>query len=193
MDPSCLFWNGIHRELFLSKTAITVDQLHTFLLVCYLFCIKIQCKKINRPLSKIGKKKMGKVTQISHERNSHWGNKMYQKKIKSEDPRFDPLVGQVEEQFFLYLQSQLVCRLVCAWSPRPFVCTARTQICVHVKDPISICHKRVGSTAGGMETRKHCTQEEKKKLGSARTMSARFLWGKLPKFHVHWHWDKKVI
>ena len=38
--------------------------------------------------------------------------------------------------------------LVCAWPP--FVCTACTQMCVHVKDPISICRKRVGFTAGGM-------------------------------------------
>ena len=42
----------------------------------------------------------------------------------------------------------------------PFVCAARTQICVHVKHPISICRKRVGITAGGMETRKYCTEGE---------------------------------
>ena len=42
-----------------------------------------------------------------------------------------------------------------------FMCTARTQICAHVKNPISICRKRVGITAGGMETRKHCTQDTK--------------------------------
>ena len=57
--------------------------------------------------------------------------------------------------------SQLLCRLVCAWPP--FVCAARTQICAHVNDPISICRKRVGLTAGGMETRKHCTQKKKKR------------------------------
>ena len=42
-----------------------------------------------------------------------------------------------------------------------FVCTARTYNCAHVKDPISISRKRVGLRAGGMETRKHCTQGEK--------------------------------
>ena len=39
---------------------------------------------------------------------------------------------------------------------------ARTQICAHVKDPTSICCKRVGLTASDMETQKHCTQGVKK-------------------------------
>ena len=38
-----------------------------------------------------------------------------------------------------------------------FVCTACTQIYAHVKDPKSICRKRVGLTTGDMETRKHRT------------------------------------
>ena len=66
-----------------------------------------------------------------------------------------PWWGRVRH-IFSVPPTQLLCRLVCAWPP--FVCAARTQICVHVKDPISICRKRVGLTAGGMETRKHCTQ-----------------------------------
>ena len=41
----------------------------------------------------------------------------------------------------------------------PFMCAARTQICVHVKDPISICRQRVGLTAGGMVTQKQCVAE----------------------------------
>ena len=53
--------------------------------------------------------------------------------LKSEDPGFDPLAGQGE--------SQLLCRLVCAWPP--FVCMAHSPICAYVKDPITICHKRV--------------------------------------------------
>ena len=39
--------------------------------------------------------------------------------------------------------------------------TDRTaQVCAHVKDPMSICRKRVGITAGGVqsETQKYCTQ-----------------------------------
>ena len=41
------------------------------------------------------------------------------------------------------------------------VCTARTQMCAHVKDPISIYRTRVGLTASGMNSRKHCTQHRK--------------------------------
>ena len=44
----------------------------------------------------------------------------------------------------------------------PFVYTARTQMYAHVKDPVSTCRTRVGLTAGGMKTRKHCTQERGK-------------------------------
>ena len=40
----------------------------------------------------------------------------------------------------------------------PLVCTTRTGMCTHIKDPTSICRKRVGLTAGDTETRKHCTQ-----------------------------------
>ena len=39
--------------------------------------------------------------------------------------------------------------------------STRTQICAHVKDPTLICRTRVGLTASGMKTRKHCTQEKK--------------------------------
>ena len=42
----------------------------------------------------------------------------------------------------------------------------RTHIYTHIKDSIRICRKRVGPTAGGMETRKHCSGGSKK-LGSA--------------------------
>ena len=38
------------------------------------------------------------------------------------------------------------------WCLPPFVRTARTQMCAPVKDPIYICLKRVGLTAGGIET-----------------------------------------
>ena len=77
--------------------------------------------------------------------------------FKPEDPGFDPLAEQGEKQFSV-ARSQLVGRLACAWTP--FVCTARTHICPHVKDPISICRKRVGLTVAGMETRKHWTEEK---------------------------------
>ena len=65
------------------------------------------------------------------------------------------------------------------------MCTARTQIYTHVKDPISICYKRVGITANGVETQKHCTQG---KGGSwvvpYYTMAAHFPWEKQPEFPV---------
>ena len=38
----------------------------------------------------------------------------------------------------------------CVWPP--FVCTARTQICAHVKDPRSISRKRVGFTCENTKT-----------------------------------------
>ena len=68
--------------------------------------------------------------------------------FKYEDPRF------------FVPPNQLLCRLIRAWPA--FVCTARTEISAHVKDPIFICRKSVDLTAGGMETRKHCIQEGEK-------------------------------
>ena len=76
--------------------------------------------------------------------------------------------------------SQLVCR---------FVCTARTQMCAHVKDPISISRKRLGLTAGSMETRKHCTQGRKQ----AGLLRPRIYYPRKTAQFVHaLHWDKKV-
>ena len=76
------------------------------------------------------------------------------------------------------------------------MCTARTHICAHVKDPISICRKRVGLTAGGMKTRKHCVQEEKEKkkkmLGSAVLWLLAFPGGKQPEFAVHCTGTRKL-
>ena len=44
-----------------------------------------------------------------------------------------------------------------------FVCKARTQMCTHVKDPVSIKSKKeYGLTVRGMETRKHRTQKKKR-------------------------------
>ena len=54
--------------------------------------------------------------------------------------------GQGEGQFFSVSPSQLLCRLnlfVPDPPHPPFVCTARTQICAHVKDPIAICRKKI--------------------------------------------------
>ena len=77
---------------------------------------------------------------------------------------FDPLAGQGQKLFFCLSESTLV-------HPPPSLCVLHTQMCAHVKDPISICRQRVALTAGGMETRKHCTyigkQNKKENLGSA--------------------------
>ena len=86
--------------------------------------------------------------------------------FKSEDPGFDPLAGQGEEPVFYPSKSINSCADLFVPDP-PLVCMAHTQICAHVKDPISICHNRLGLTAGSVETRKHCTHEKKKMLGSA--------------------------
>ena len=79
--------------------------------------------------------------------------------------RFDPVASQCEGQTLCSSESTLVQNCLCL---TPFVCTARTHICAHVKYPISTCRKGVGLAAGCMETRKHCTQEKnrKKNLGS---------------------------
>ena len=76
-----------------------------------------------------------------------------------------PWRGKGRGQFFSVPQSQHLCRLVCACPPPPpppllRVYGTHPQICAHVKDFISICRKRVGLIDGGMETRKHCIQEE---------------------------------
>ena len=73
----------------------------------------------------------------------------------SKEPGFDPLAWQRVGQYVFVPSSELLCKLVCVWPS--FVCTARTQICSHVKSHVSICCKRVGIRAGGTETRKHCT------------------------------------
>ena len=54
-----------------------------------------------------------------------------------------PSLGRVRSSFFLFPLPppiQLLCKLVCAWPT--CVCTAHSQICVRVKDPVSICRKK---------------------------------------------------
>ena len=63
------------------------------------------------------------------------------------------------------------------------MCTTRTQICVHVKDSVSIYRKRTNPTVGGGNTKTLHTGG--KKSGLRRTMAARFLRGQQPEFHVH--------
>ena len=74
--------------------------------------------------------------------------------------------------FFSVPLNQLLDRLLCALTPPPPPTPTSTlrvygthpNICANVKDPISICRKKkVGITAGGMETRKHGIHENEKK------------------------------
>ena len=89
--------------------------------------------------------------------------------------------------------SQLLCRHCMCRNPPPPLHTHGTQICMHVKDPISICHKRVGLTASGTETRKHCTQEKKKKSWVAPYYGCLLSLGKAACISCALHWDKKVM
>ena len=73
------------------------------------------------------------------------------------------------------------------------MCTARTDLCAHVKDPISICRKRLGLTACGMVTQLwiHLTSNELI-LGSATLSQLAFLGESGPNFHGgKSHWDNK--
>ena len=86
--------------------------------------------------------------------------------FKSEDPGSDPPVGLGDGQCSCPSESTLVQTLFAPNPPpplpppppppSPFVCTARIQICARVEAPVCTCRKRLGLTAGGMETRNHC-------------------------------------
>ena len=80
--------------------------------------------------------------------------------FKSEDPGFDPLERQGEKPFFCPSELTLVQTCLCLYRP-PFVCVTCTQICAHVKDPISICHKR-GLTVGVFKHENIAHRKEKK-------------------------------
>ena len=95
----------------------------------------------------------------------------------------------VKDHLFSVHPSQLLCRLVCA--RHPFVCMGCTQLWVHVKDPISICRKRVGLTAGGTQTWIHCTQEQE--IWVALYYICSLSSGKAAWISGALHWDNKVI
>ena len=67
--------------------------------------------------------------------------------FKFEDPGFDPPTGQCEAQFSGPSESTLVQTCACLTPLRVYIRHA-IHLCPHVKDPISICHKRVGLTTG---------------------------------------------
>ena len=65
-----------------------------------------------------------------------------------------PWRGRVKGSFFLSLRVNSCADLFVPNAP--FARTARTQICAHVKDPLSISRKRVGLTTAVMVTQKQC-------------------------------------
>ena len=65
-----------------------------------------------------------------------------------------PWLGRVRDIFFC--PSELTLVQTCLYMDPASCVMARTQICAHVKDPLSICRKRVGLTAGGILTHKYC-------------------------------------
>ena len=75
----------------------------------------------------------------------------------------------------------------CLWHIYPFILI----FCAHV-NPISVCRKRVGLTAGSMKSWKHCTHEKgkrkEKKMGSAVLWLLAFPW-KAARIVRAWHWD----
>ena len=78
------------------------------------------------------------------------GSVVRESEFKSEDPGFDPWAGQGEGQFFCPSEVNSYVDLFLLDPPS---CVQHApKICAHVKDPISSCCKRVGLTAGGMET-----------------------------------------
>ena len=119
--------------------------------------------------------------------------------FKSEDPGFDPLAGQGKLQFLYSSESTLVQIGLCLSLLRVYYVTHPNG--AHVKDPVSICRKRVGITAGGMETRKHCTHKvgggggggDAGELGSAALWLLVFTPGKASRIVCAKHWDEKVI
>ena len=71
--------------------------------------------------------------------------------FQSKVPGFDSLAEQAGEGQFFKNPSESSPVQTCLQVPDPpFMCTARTQMCGHVKDPISICRKRIGLTAVGI-------------------------------------------
>ena len=64
--------------------------------------------------------------------------------------------GSVRKSFFLSLGVNSCTHLFVPdppLPPSPFVCTARTQMCSHVKDPIPTCCKRADLTVSGTVTK----------------------------------------
>ena len=98
-----------------------------------------------------------------------------------------PWWGRVRNIFFVP-PSQLLCKLLCAWPP--FVCAARTLICVHVKEPISICGKRASQLV--IWKHKNTAHRKKQKSWVAPYCGCSLSPGKAAQMSHALHWDKKT-
>ena len=58
-----------------------------------------------------------------------------------------PWWGRVRNSFSVSPESTLVQTYLCLTL---YMCTAHTEMCAHIKDPLSICCRRVGHTTSGM-------------------------------------------
>ena len=81
--------------------------------------------------------------------------------FKSKDVWFNPLVGQGEEQFFCPSVNSGP-DLFVSDPPLNYLSTACTQICAHVKDPMSICRKRLDLNSVVHENTAHKGKEKKR-------------------------------
>ena len=66
------------------------------------------------------------------------------------------ILWQCEGHIFCPCESILEQTCLCR-TPTPPSLPSCTQMCAYVKDPIAMCCKRLGLTADGLITQKHCT------------------------------------
>ena len=86
--------------------------------------------------------------------------------FKSEEPGFDPLVGQGRGDCFLFCPSESMSREDVS-VPDSSSCVRHVFKCVRtLKIPLSICRAKSDLTDGVWKPKKHCSQENKR-LGSA--------------------------
>ena len=80
---------------------------------------------------------------FSCDQNGGRGSVVSASEFKPEDPGIDPFTGQGEDQFFYPFNS-----CVDLFVPDSPLCVWHApKICAHIKEPTSICRKRVGFTA----------------------------------------------
>ena len=85
--------------------------------------------------------------------------------FKPEDHGFNLLARQEDGHFFIFfvfyksLRVNSCAELFVPHEPPSCVVRHALKMCAHVKDPVSICRKRVGIIASGVATQKYCIHE----------------------------------